>query len=319
MENQPARLSHFPITLFASVMGLSGLALGWKKATHVLSLSFSLHQVFAVLATLVFILLSLIYALKFIRYRDEVIAEFVHPVKSNFFPAISISLVLLAALVLDISVSLAGVLFTLGAVLHFSLTLRIFSRWVFTDDHQNHHLTPAWLIPAVGNALMPVVAVPLGLYELAWFFFSIGIVFWMVLFTMLMHRLIFLDPIPLKLAPTLFIMIAPPAVAFLSYLHLNSYMDNFAQVLYGLALFLALFLLIQVHRFRRVPFLMSWWAYSFPLAVISIASLEYFQQTQYRPVFWIAICLLALATVVVTGLFVRTLIAMTKREVCIPE
>ena len=319
MENHPVRLAHFPITLFASVMGLSGLALAWKKAGHVLSLSYDPYLLFAGLSAAVFILLSLFYTLKFVRYAGEVKAEFMHPVKANFFPAVSISLILLAALALDISEMLAGILFSLGAILQLSLTLVMFSRWVFAENHQNHHLTPAWFIPVVGNVLIPIVAVPLGLDELGWFFFSIGIVFWIVLFTILMHRLFFLDPMPLKLAPTLFILIAPPAVGFLSYLQLNGYIDNFAQVLYGVALFLTLFLLMQVHRFRKLPFFMSWWAYSFPLASISIASLEYFRQTQYQPVFWIAISLLALATVVVMGLFMRTLIAMRNNQICVPE
>jgi tellurite resistance protein len=319
MENQSAQIANFPITLFPSVMGLSGLALAWEKAGQVLSLSFDPHLIFAVIAVIVFILLCIFYTLKIVRFRSEVSAEFVHPVKANFFPTVSISLVLLAALALETSQTLAGFLFALGASMHLSLTLLIFSRWIFAENHQNLHLTPAWFIPVVGNVLMPIVAVPLGFDELGWFFFSIGIVFWLVLFTILMHRLFFLDPMPLQLAPTLFILIAPPAVAFLSDLNLNGYVDNFSRVLYGVALFLTLLLLVQVPRFRKLPFFISWWAYSFPLAAISIASLEYFQQTQYRPVFWIAISLLALTTVVVTGLFFRTLLAMRKNQICVPD
>ena len=300
-------------------MGLSELALAWKKAGQVLSLSFDPHLAIAAIALITFILLCVFYTFKIIRFRREASAEFVHPVKANFFPAASISLVLLAALALEFSQTLAGVLFSLGALMHLSLTLLIFSRWIFSENHQNQHLSPAWFIPVVGNVLMPIVAVPLGLDELGWFFFSFGIVFWIVLFTILMHRLFFLEPMPLQLAPTLFILIAPPAVAFLSYLNLNGYIDNFAQVLYGVALFLTLLLLGQVHRFRKLSFFISWWAYSFPLAAISTASLEYFQQTQYRPVFWIAISLLALTTVVVTGLFFRTLLALRNKQICVPE
>lgn len=319
MDTIAARLVNFPVTLFASVMGLTGLALAWEKAGHVLALSYEPHAIFAVVAALVFVALAFTYAIKFIACKEEVRLEFIHPVKANFFPAISISMVLLAALLLDVSVTLAGWLFALGASLHLGLTLMTFSRWVFTEGHQNPHLTPAWFIPVVGNVLMPVVAVPLGLDEVGWFFFSIGIVFWLLLFTILMHRLFFLDPMPLQLTPTLFILIAPPAIAFVSYIKLNGRIDSFAQILYGIALFITLFLLLQVHRYRKVPFHMSWWAYSFPLAAITIASLAYFEQTGYRPVFWIAISLLALTTVVVTGLFVRTLVAMINKQICVPD
>ena len=33
-----SRLAHYPIPLFATVMGTSGLAIAWKKAGHVLGL-----------------------------------------------------------------------------------------------------------------------------------------------------------------------------------------------------------------------------------------------------------------------------------------
>lgn len=319
MENHSARLAHFPITLFAAVMGLSGLALGWKKAAGVLPLGFEPHTVIALLAVFVFTGLSLLYGLKALRYPESVKTEFVHPVKSNFFPAISISLILLATLSLDVSSRLASTLFAIGVPLHFVLTVLTLSRWIFNQGHQNSHMTPAWFIPVVGNVLVPIAAVPLGFYELAWFFFSIGLFFWLVLFTILMHRLIFLDPMPIKLAPTLFILIAPPAVAFVSYLKLTDQLDQFAQILYGVALFITLFLLLQAHRFRKLPFFLSWWAYSFPLAAISIASFVYFEHSQYRPVYAIAICLLALTTVLVTGLLLRTLLAAGKKQICLPE
>lgn len=319
MVQSDSRLAYFPVTLFAAVMGLSGLAIAWHKLDHMLALSLPIASLFSLLAAVVFMLLCGVYALKFIRQREQVALEFHHPVKTNFFPAISISLLLLAIISMMYSQALAKVLFVVGALMHLSFTIVIISRWVFSDKHLNPHLTPAWFIPVVGNILVPIVAVPLGQVEIGWFFFSIGIVFWMVLFTILMHRLFFLDPMPVHLAPTLFILIAPPAIGFVSYVNLNGFIDNFAQVLYGFALFITLFLLIQVTRFHRLSFSLSWWAYSFPLASMSIASLLYYEQTQYKPVYWIGISLLALTTVLIAGLFIRTLIAMKNNQVCVPE
>ena len=319
MNQQVSRLAYFPVTLFPAVMGLSGLTLAWHKLDQVLNLSLSPTTLIAVISALVFVLLSGVYALKVLRHREQVVLEFQHPVKANFFAAISMSLLLLAALSLLYSPPLAKVLFVVGALVHLGLTLVMFSRWIFGDRLKNPHLTPAWFIPVVGNILVPVVAVPLGQVEIAWFFFSIGVVFWIVLFTVLMHRLFFLDPMPVQLAPTLFILIAPPAVGFISYVHLNGFVDNFAQILYGTALFITLFLLLQFARFHRLPFFLSWWAYSFPLASISIASLLYFEQTGYKPVYWIGVALLAFVTVLIFGLLLRTLIAMKNKQICMPE
>ncbi len=87
------RLAHFPVPFFASVLGLSGLttalhAAGWTTAS------------FAALAltTAVFVALAAIYALKALRHpsRPSRFAEWQHPVKLAFFPAVSISLLLIA-------------------------------------------------------------------------------------------------------------------------------------------------------------------------------------------------------------------------------
>ncbi len=72
------------------------------------------------------------------------------------------------------------------------------------------------------------------------------------------NRIIFHMPLPVKLLPTLFILIAPPAVGFLSYINLTGELDAFAHVLYNFALFLTILLLSQLPRFARLPFFISW-------------------------------------------------------------
>ncbi len=316
---QENRLAHFPITFFAIVMGLSGLALAWRKAGQVMAFGLNPQGLIALIAAGVFILLSVAYLIKLVKYRDAVLVELSHPVKSNFFPAVTISIVLLAALVLPYSKGLSNWLFTVGALGHLVFTFWVFNNWIFETDIQNAHKNPSWFIPVVGNILMPIVAVPLGMEEVGWFFFSIGFVFWMVLFTIFMHRIFFFDPLPPQLTPTLFILIAPPAIGFISYLSLNGYVDNFAEILYYFGLFITFFLLSQFRRFAHLPFFLSWWAYSFPLAAITIASFAYYEQMQYMPVGWIALGLLGLLSAVIVGLMLRTVSTMLRKGICIPE
>ena len=101
-------------------------------------------------------------------------------------------------------------------------------------------MNPSWFIPIVGNILVPIAGVPLGYTDISWFFFSIGIVFWPVLLTIIFYRIIFHPALPGKLIPTFFILIAPPAVGFLSYMKLTGEMDNFARILYFSGLFFTL-------------------------------------------------------------------------------
>ncbi len=207
----------------------------------------------------------------------------------------------------------------MGIALHLALTLLVLHNWFNKDHFQTGHLNPAWFIPIVGNVLVPLPGVELGFVELSWFFFSIGIVFWIVLFAIIVNRVLFHHPLPDRLSPTLFILIAPPAVSFLSYVKLTGDLDAFARILYYFGIFMTIFLATQVPRLLRAQFFLSWWAYSFPLAAITVASFVMAEKVGGSMLHAIAVGLLGLVTVVVAGLFIRTLIAVANSEICKPE
>lgn len=56
-------------------------------------------------------------------------------------------------------------------------------------------------------------------------------------------------------------------------------LDTFARILYFSGLFLTMLLFSQARCFLKLRFSLSWWAYSFPLAAISIASMAMYQQS----------------------------------------
>jgi tellurite resistance protein len=190
--------------------------------------------------------------------------------------------------------------------------------WIHHVHFEVGHLNPAWFIPAVGNVLVPVAGVALGYTEVSWFFFSIGMLFWVVLMTIIFYRMLFHHPLEQKLMPTLFILIAPPAVGFIAYVRLAGEIDAFSRVLYFSAAFLTLLLFTQLPRFLRLEFFLSWWAYSFPLAAISIASMVMFEQTGVVFYAWVGGALLILLTMVVILLMVRTAVAVWRHRICLP-
>jgi tellurite resistance protein len=117
--------------------------------------------------------------------------------------------------------------------------------------------------------------------------------------------------------PTLFIFIAPPAVGFISYYNLIGGIDAFARILYGIALFFTLLLFAQVRLFARLKFFLSWWAYSFPLAAITIATLIMFKDTGQAIYSSLAMGLLVILTLVIAMLLTRTALAVARREICV--
>ncbi|MDY0012230.1 MAG: SLAC1 anion channel family protein [Rhodocyclaceae bacterium] len=314
-----SRLEHFPVALFSTVMGTAGLAIAWKKAHAVLGLPASVWQVVAAIASALFVLLAAIYAVKVARHPAAVAAERGHPVRVNFFPAISIGVLLLAIVWAEDAPVFAGALWAVGAAAHLGFTLMAMSSWIHHTHYDIKHANPAWFIPVVGNIIVPVVGVKFAPLEVSWFFFSIGLVFWLVLLTIVMYRLFFHEPLPVRLTPTLFILLAPPSVGFIAYIGLTGELDGFGRVLYYTALFLTLLLSTNAARFFRVPFFVSAWAYSFPLAAMTIATLVMYERTGLLFFAAIGSALLVVLSGIVAVLVVKTVQTARRGELYVPE
>lgn len=310
------KLVHFPISFFAVVMGLSGLTLAWRAAGSELLPSASFWL--GLFTSLVMLAVTVLYTIKIIRYPQAVIAESRHPIRLNFFPAFSISLLLLAVVWQDYH-SLSHTLWMVGAAVQICLTVYVISSWIHHTHYTLSHANPSWFIPVVGNIIAPIAGSHLGYSEISWFFFSVGIVFWIVLLTIVMYRLFFHEPLPARLTPMLFILLAPPSVGFVSYTNLVGELDVFARVIYYVGLFLCLVLVSNILRFAKVPFFISSWAYSFPLAALTIATAK---MSGFVPTtFFNALSglLLTLVTLLLSWLVIRTIKAILNDEICVPE
>ena len=95
--------------------------------------------------------------------------------------------------------------------------------------------------------------------------------------------------------------------------------DAFARVLYFTALLLTLLLASNALRFFRLPFAICGWAYSFPLAAMTLASFEMGARTGTAFHHTLAWLLLAVLTAVVALLSVKTLMAAARGNICVPE
>ena len=296
-----------PVTIFAIVMGMCGLALGLAAGEEAMGLTAVMSTVAYLVTLALFALTAGLYLLKLLLHFPAVRAEWDEPDRLAFFPAISISLLLLAAATLDRSLALAAAMWIVATVLQGVLTLAVISRWISARSFLHGHLSPAWFIPAVGNVIVPIAGVPLGYTELCWFFMSVGLIFWIVLLTLVVNRLIFHDPLPQRLQPTLVILVAPPSVAFLGWVELTGGVDAFARILLNGAYFFALVVAMQLPRILRLSFSLSFWALSFPVAGITVASLKYAQMAENTPHRLLGLGLLAALCLILAGLVWRTL------------
>lgn len=316
-----SRLAQVPVTLFSVVMGLAGLSLAWRRAAHVWDVPEVVGESLFVLASAVFVLIAAAYVAKWVRHPDAVRAELRHPVKMSFVPTVTISLLLLGTAGQDLVEDLATVLWWVGATGHLALTVVVLSAWFGRPDITLSQVTPAWFIPIVGNVVTPLAAPALGSVDLAWFSFSVGLIFWLGLLPLLLHRILLHEvPLPDKLLPTLAIFIAPPAVAMLSWQALTGEtLDPVSRILHSVAVMFTLLLVAQVARLRTIPFAVPYWAYSFPLAAVATASIVMAAALESTLYDALAVFLLGLTTLVVAVVGALTLRALARGSLFVPE
>lgn len=316
-------LEHLPVTLFASVMGLGGMSLAWRRAVHTWGAPTWPADVFLATASVVLVLLLVLYAAKWARHPAAARAELRHPIRMTFAPALTIALLVVATAARDVAPGTASALWWVGAVGHLVATVAVLSAWFGRADIGHGVVTPAWFIPVVGNVVTPLAARDLGSVELAWFAFGVGVVFWVSLLPLVLQRLLLHDGgLPDKLLPTLAILIAPPAVAMLAWQSLTGEVgDPVGRILYAAAMFFVILLAVQFGRLRRVPFALPYWAYTFPLAAASAAAVTVAGSDAVSGVAYdvVAVLLLTGSTVLVLVVATLTLRAAGRGRICVPE
>lgn len=312
------RVKFFPIMMYATVMGMSGLTIMYQKASLWLGMSRMIGNGLAAISTALFVVISLVYLSKYIKYAPMVKKEFSHPVRLNFFAAISISMLMLAIIYKEMNVNLAAIFWYAGAGLHFYLTMYTISFWI-NHNQELDHSNPAWFIPVVGNVLVPVGGVGFASQGVLMYFFSCGIFFWIILFAILLNRIIFHHQLAVKFMPTMFILIAPPAVGFIAYFKMYGVIDVFATLLFNIALFFTLLIAFMYKNFVKIKFFISWWAFVFPLAAMGISAMLMYHETKDTMLLILSYMMVSVTTVVIAIVLYQTITHMLKGEVCVQE
>lgn len=317
-RGQFSKLAAFPISYFAMVMGLCGLTIATAKIEALSGIASHISSALFLVSLAAFSGISMTYLRKAWRHPASVRAEWNDPVRISFFPTASISLILLGSAGQSVSLGLSQFLWTLGTASHMLLTISVMTMWIDRGKFAIDHATPAWFMPLVGNILVPISGVHFAHIDLCWLYFSVGLFFWPILLNIILYRLIFHHPLPGQLIPTLFILLAPPSAAFIAWVSMTGTVDAFARILYYSAVFFSFLLIPQLPKFFRQKFSLSWWAYSFPLAAFTIATLLMAEHSSNAVYAWAGQGLFALLAIVVLSLVVRTVSGTVRHEFCLP-
>lgn len=312
------RLQFFPIMMFAIVMGLSGLTMVYKRVSEVLYFPSFISILMMIVTSMIFLLILYFYVLKLIKHKNEVKKEFSHPIRINFFAASSISILLLSMIYRHNIDEISQILFIIGAILHIFFTFYTIKFWI-NNNLEMQHSNPAWFIPIVGNLIVPIAGKGFVDDSILYFYFSIGIFFWIILFSIILNRIIFHNQFAPKFMPTLFILIAPPSIGFISYIKLTGSLDFFAQILFNLGLFFTILVFVMYKNFINIKFFISWWAFTFPMAAITLATILMYELSSKWFYGFLAYFLTFITTIIVILVAIATVKHMRKKEICIME
>ena len=313
------RLKYFSISFLGICLGLIGFTLAWQKAEIIFNFPILISNYLLYFTLFVIIVVLVSYLLKIIKYPNEVKKEFNHPIKLNFYPILAKLFLIASIIYLSINMFISKYLWWGGVIIQFTFSIIILSAWIRHEKFEISHLNASWFIPIVGCILIPIAGVKHFSPELSWFFFSIGFFWWFILTTLVFNRIIFHNPIPDKLIPTMFILFAPPAIGFIALTKLLGGLNVFGNMLYYFSAFLFILILFQAKMFIKLKFNLPWWAYSFPLDALTIATFLMYAESG---LFFFRIASYAMfifLNLIILILVIKTIVAIKNKELCIEE
>jgi tellurite resistance protein len=267
--------ARIPVSFFSIVMGIAGLGAAWRAASQAYKVSAWFADALLAISVALWLALLAAQVAKALTARERLRAELEHPVDGSLAALAPAALLLLTAGIAVHSRSLAAVLFWIGAAGQLAFAVYVVGRW-FMAPIEPSLVTPALYIPpVVGSFLAALAAGSVGRADAGWLFFGAGAIVWLLVAATLLGRYLSAGELAAPLRPLLGIELAPPAVGLTAWQVLDGpFPDATTRILLGFSLLVALVLLRLVGRFRDVQFGAAYWAFTFPLAALSTATLR---------------------------------------------
>jgi tellurite resistance protein len=125
---------------------------------------------------------------------------------------------------------------------------------------------PGYFLPTVAGPFIASIGLGLsGWREAALAAFGVGVVFWLVVGTLIFGRLFTGARLPDPLLPLLSVLVSPPATAGIAWFVLSGRMDAIGYALLGNLLLMLLVQVLFFAEYRRLRFTTTFWAFTFPV------------------------------------------------------
>jgi len=348
-------IKYFSPAWFAVVMGTGGLA----NVAHSFGSSLPAANNIAVflwlLNCLLFVVLLVPWLIRWLAYKEQVMADLKHPMMSNFFITMPAGCIILGTNFLLIGqpflsaallTSIGIILYITGAVLAFTFAVVGFYNLVSIEQLGPEPINFAWLmmpvvnivVPLLGNLLVKALAPGnlaaaklVHVFDVT--FYGIGIMLFFIMAVVVFNRLIMHKLPPAMAAPTFWVLLGPIGVGTVSlyglgdvskFLGMISNVDGIkfgGLVFWGFGLWAFIFTLsvtIKYWRIQGIPFSLSWWAFIFPMAAYTLSTLVVYQYCNVGLVLIYGVFLSVLLAVMWLVIFIRTLMAALNGKIFAP-
>ena len=289
-------VKNFTPSWFASVMGTGILAITSMFYSQYLPFLKDVAYFLFYFNVVLFFVLLVPWLLRWIFFKKEAMADLEHPILSNFYATIAVAMLVLASnfIVIGKDMAVGKVFWFAGAfsTIFFGLLTPFI---MFRGEHVKlDHISPAWFIPPVGLIVIPiagslVISQFSGMAQefvifLNYFGWGAGFFIYLSLLAVCLYRFILHHSLPSTLAPTIWINLGPIGAGTIALINLvkNSAFVTikepffvFGLIFWGFGIWwvmMAIIMTLHYVKKLKLPYAMSWWAFTFPLGAYVAAS-----------------------------------------------
>ena len=289
VQGEPNVVKNFAPSWFAAVMGTGILALTSLSYSQYVPFLKSAATLLFYFNVILFFVLLIPWTLRWVLYTKEALADLEHPILSNFYATIAIAMLVLSAnfTIIEENIFIGEIFWFVGTGL--TIFFGILSPFIMFKGEQvtMDHINPAWFIPPVGLIVIPIPgSFIIDQYSgfireivifLNYFGWGAGFFLYMALCAICTHRFILHRPLPNVLAPTIWINLGPigaGTVALINLVNHSAFITVrepffvFGLIFWGFGIWwtvMAIAMTLYYMRKMKLPYALSWWAFTFPL------------------------------------------------------
>lgn len=311
MQNRPGSIDRVPLNTLAIALGLTGVASTWSAVTAVAAIPPQIAQVFWVISAMATVWLLTAHAFRGRHSGKPLRGQLRDPVQGPLAVIVPLVGMLIGADAIHWLPTVGATIAIVSMIAAAAYAGWLVSTWM-TGRIELGAVHGGYILPTVaGGFITATAADALGLHGLGWASFGVGCLFWVVMTTLLIVRMVSRPALPDALVPTLAVIMAPPAVGGLALFALTDHVASPLSFAFaGITGILVIAQLAAIPRYRRLPFTLGFWSFTFPVAAVATYAITWLDVMHTPSAGTIAVLLGLGVTLFVAAIGIRSLLAV---------